>query len=219
ALVKAGAKLEAKKDDGSTPLHMAAWNNANPEVITALVKAGAKLGVKDKDGNTPLHDAARNNSKPEVIVTLVKARADARVKNNNGNLPIDLAKNNERLKTNEALLEMLRKASIPEYEPLQYRKAMFEDYKLGTKLETRGTVEQILGNKLIIVLAIIRYGKKLEEQKIAVEVKGRPRALTNDFIVIRGSYLGVEDFETLMGETVSMPCIEAHEYRVGWDWE
>ena len=44
-----------KTKDGSTPLHFAAFNNSNPDVVKALISAGAEVNAKeDKDGSTPL---------------------------------------------------------------------------------------------------------------------------------------------------------------------
>ena len=56
----ARALLEAARHkvsdlEGYTPLHMAAWNNAVPDVAAALIEAGADVTAMDnKDGNTPL---------------------------------------------------------------------------------------------------------------------------------------------------------------------
>ena len=54
-----GAELEARDEDGNTPLHWAAAKyNENPAVVQVLLAAGAELEVRDKDGVTPLHRAA-----------------------------------------------------------------------------------------------------------------------------------------------------------------
>ena len=46
ALISAGAKVNAKDEDGLTPLHFAALNNSNPDVVKALISAGAKVMLK-----------------------------------------------------------------------------------------------------------------------------------------------------------------------------
>ncbi|MBO46365.1 MAG: hypothetical protein CMJ96_05645 [Planctomycetes bacterium] len=61
-LLKAGAELEARAEDGSTPLMFAAVGNSSPEVITALLKAGANAKTKSKTGKTAL-DYAKENEK------------------------------------------------------------------------------------------------------------------------------------------------------------
>ena len=47
---------------GATPLHLAANNTYNPEIIITLLKAGADGKIKDNAGNTPFDYAKENNS-------------------------------------------------------------------------------------------------------------------------------------------------------------
>ena len=100
AAIEAGADVNARGEDGLTPLHVAAAN-PNSEVITALAKAGADVKARDEVGWNPLHFAAINNSNPEVITALLKAGADPKVKAS-GKLPLDYAKGNEKLKGTDA---------------------------------------------------------------------------------------------------------------------
>ena len=51
-LVEAGGDVEAKDEDGETPLHWAAAEG-HVYVIRALVAAGADVEAKNKDGKTP----------------------------------------------------------------------------------------------------------------------------------------------------------------------
>lgn len=48
-----GADIEARTDDGWTPLHMAALHNNGP-LAEQLLARGAKADVRDKRGKTPL---------------------------------------------------------------------------------------------------------------------------------------------------------------------
>lgn len=59
-LLKAGAKVDDRDEDGMTPLMYAAWFNPNPDVITTLLKAGADAKAKDYSGKTAFDYAGEN---------------------------------------------------------------------------------------------------------------------------------------------------------------
>ena len=78
AMIDSGADVNAKNNNGLTPLHEAAYRG-NAEVIPVLVKAGADVNAKNNNGLTPLHEAAyRGNA--EVISVLIKVEADVNAK-------------------------------------------------------------------------------------------------------------------------------------------
>ena len=52
-LIALGQNVNAKDDDGSTPLHYAAAKS-NKEVNELLIVEGADVNAKDEDGETPL---------------------------------------------------------------------------------------------------------------------------------------------------------------------
>ncbi|MDE0099470.1 MAG: ankyrin repeat domain-containing protein, partial [Truepera sp.] len=88
----AGADIGVRDDDGYTPLHLAAWGNGNPAVITALAAAEADMGVQEyEEGWTPLHLAARYNDNPAIITALVAAGADLGARDDDGDTPLHLA--------------------------------------------------------------------------------------------------------------------------------
>ncbi|MGO8693737.1 MAG: ankyrin repeat domain-containing protein [Rectinemataceae bacterium] len=106
-LLKAGAKVDARADDGSTPLMCAALINANPEVISALLKAGADVNARSKgQGWTALICAASFNDNPEVIATLLRAGANEKVKDSTGRTAFDRARSNDDIKGTKTYWEL-----------------------------------------------------------------------------------------------------------------
>lgn len=85
-----------------TPLHRAAANNGNPEVIRTLVQLGADVNARDKDGWTPLHVAAGLSEKPEVVLVLLKLGADPKARTSGGSTAWDLIQENEALRNTPA---------------------------------------------------------------------------------------------------------------------
>ena len=59
------AEVNAKRNDGDTPLHWAAWNNYL-EVAQLLISSGAEVDVENNAGNTPLRWAAFNGHQEMV---------------------------------------------------------------------------------------------------------------------------------------------------------
>ena len=66
ALIAAGADVNARNNDGNTPLHVISYG---PETLGLFVKHGFNLEAKDKEGLTILH-------KPAVMQNLYGANAD-----------------------------------------------------------------------------------------------------------------------------------------------
>ncbi len=69
ALVKAGAAIEARDDDGWTPLLFAARFSREPRIVSTLLDAGADGRAVSNDGKTAL-DYARQNAALEDAAVL-----------------------------------------------------------------------------------------------------------------------------------------------------
>jgi len=90
-LLAAGCDINAKNDDGKTPLHLAIflWHQWQPttQAIQWLLDHKAETNTKDKDGETPLHLAA-NFSGAEVVRLLLDHNADVNALDKEGKTPL-----------------------------------------------------------------------------------------------------------------------------------
>ena len=57
-----GTDVDAKDEDGETPLHVA-MGYGHKEIVELLIAKGADVNAKDEDGKTPLQLAALNDHK------------------------------------------------------------------------------------------------------------------------------------------------------------
>jgi ankyrin repeat protein len=76
-LLKAGADINARDEEGRTALMIAAKYNKDPEVIAVLLKAGADARVKDNSGHTAL-DWSQGNAKLEGADVYQRLQAASR---------------------------------------------------------------------------------------------------------------------------------------------
>ena len=74
-LVESGADLDARDENGQTPLHWAAWRNNNPSVVAALLDSGADPNSRNQFGELPVELAAQN---PKLHGTAVYLAAQRR---------------------------------------------------------------------------------------------------------------------------------------------
>jgi ankyrin repeat protein len=108
----AGVDVNAKDDDGGTPMYWAAVNGRK-EIVELLIAKGADVNAKSKRG-TPLHFAAKGGHR-EVAKLLIAKGADVNAKTGDGVTPLDWAedvKNWQRSETKVAKKEtadLLRK--------------------------------------------------------------------------------------------------------------
>lgn len=68
-LIDAGADVNAKGDNGCSPLFNAVIGR-NPKVIELLIKSGSSAGLRNDDGRSVLEYAQNINSSKEIINAL-----------------------------------------------------------------------------------------------------------------------------------------------------
>jgi ankyrin repeat protein len=81
---------QAREEDGSTPLHHAAWKG-HAEVAVLLLDAGAEVNAQNENGHyggTPLHAAAHGNHRA-VAEVLIARGSDLTARSCNGRTPLE----------------------------------------------------------------------------------------------------------------------------------
>jgi len=89
ALLKDGAKVDARDKRGQTPLH-AIVVGFRDDCMPALLAAGAKVNAQDLAGRTPLHYAAER-SNDDCVYKLLAAGGDVNIRDLQGETPLILA--------------------------------------------------------------------------------------------------------------------------------
>ena len=79
-----GAQVDERDPTEATPLHYAAWNNEDADVVKILLMAQADPNSAYEEGRTVLHHATFKNSSLEMISTLLAAGADVKATCRNG---------------------------------------------------------------------------------------------------------------------------------------
>lgn len=92
-LINAGAAVNAKDDEGMSPLHAAA-KNGYLDVAKMLIDNGAEVNATDKQKQTPLH-AAAENGQAEMCELLLNNGAELKVLDIARRSPEMLARRNE----------------------------------------------------------------------------------------------------------------------------
>ena len=101
-LIANGANVNAKRDDGETPLHQAA-DNGHKEVVELLIAKGADVSAKTDNRVTPLHSAADGGQK-EIVELLIAKGADVNAKRDDGETPLHQAASKGRKEIIELLI-------------------------------------------------------------------------------------------------------------------
>jgi ankyrin repeat protein len=93
-LLTKGAEVNAKDDDGMTPLLVAAWRNGRKAVVALLLAHGADVNAKNKHDTTPLHYSADFDGHKDwantrgVVELLLSHGAKVNAKDNIGSTPL-----------------------------------------------------------------------------------------------------------------------------------
>ena len=72
-LIRAGALINVKANDGTTALMLACENTDTPSIVSLIIDAGADVNAKDYDGYCALDYAANNERYGDIIKTLLIA--------------------------------------------------------------------------------------------------------------------------------------------------
>jgi ankyrin repeat protein len=81
--------VNARDEDGLTPLHLAALCNYLDIVRRLLLEAGADVNARDNNGMTPLHSGCLHGD-PALLRLLVENGADPDAKDGDGITPLHL---------------------------------------------------------------------------------------------------------------------------------
>ena len=96
-----GADVNAKDDNGWTPLHWAA-GIGHKEVSEYLITMGADVNAKTSLGSTPLHGAAMGGHK-EIAERLIAKGTDVNAQSEKGRTPLDWATEKNRTEVADLL--------------------------------------------------------------------------------------------------------------------
>jgi ankyrin repeat protein len=99
-LAQAGANVNARDNEGNTPLHETFLTDVEEE----LLKLGADVNARNKDGETPIFTTVDN----DAILLFIEHGADLTIRNNKGQTVMEAAEGKGPLRQ-EALREAVQK--------------------------------------------------------------------------------------------------------------
>jgi ankyrin repeat protein len=87
--IDAGCDVNARNNEGKTPLHIALNCEDNRiEMVKLLVENGADVNARDNEEETPLHIEHYGDPRDDIVEYLVSKGADINAKNKYGKRPI-----------------------------------------------------------------------------------------------------------------------------------
>jgi ankyrin repeat protein len=89
-LLDSGADIDAREEDGETPLHYATWRS-RLETGRLLIERGADIEIRNNWGRTPLLIVARETGNVDMAGMLIEAGAEVNLRDEGGESPLDLA--------------------------------------------------------------------------------------------------------------------------------
>jgi cytohesin len=104
AALDAGVDVNARNEQGETPLHRACIRNTS-DVVTVLLEAGAIVDARDRTQATPLHNAAKRPI-DEIAALLIKSGANVNARCSHGSSPLLLAAESGTFETVQLLLQV-----------------------------------------------------------------------------------------------------------------
>jgi ankyrin repeat protein len=88
-LQEKGTDVNARDENGMTPLHYTA-TNGETDLAELLISRRADVNIRDDEGNTPLHWAVQN-SFTAIAEMLLENGADPNIMNDEGKTALDIA--------------------------------------------------------------------------------------------------------------------------------
>jgi len=178
SLIAAGARVNAKDENGLTPLHKAASGRHKEIVLELLIGKRSDVNARTNKGETPLHIAASGGC-VEVVELLLARKADIGAKAEDGSTPYDRAQSNGH---EEVLLALFRADLDDHFERYKKNSAqLLVDYEALVKAaiekpfsESR---KEICRDALWRARSIIRNGRfKLRTSQLYDELGLPPEA-------------------------------------------
>jgi hypothetical protein len=93
-VIRMGGAVDAKDDDGNTPLHLAS-ERGDINMVETLLKCEADPNSRNSKGDTPMHSATYWGHAP-VIRALVRWGANGLLENDEGKTPLSIAIENNK---------------------------------------------------------------------------------------------------------------------------